>query len=187
KTSISGGDSKLEYYTVTVDLAYSYLTPEGKWAAVQKLPWLYPSEAETISAVPRVFSEDDLAEMLVSKLYLKVYPKIVGDRIVLRCFNRTLNQNSYFDRELDLFHNKLPGTSAVIAVPPTTALMMYEDGNSARLGIEKYNFSDYSYFDEVLEEPMAVATPHAYVTNAWAQKSYNSTDPRTDYYMHYVQ
>ena len=164
KTSIQGGDSKLEYYEVKINLSYSFKTPEGKWAPVQKLPWLYPSEDETISAVARIFNESDLTEMELSKEYLKVYPRAVGNKIILRYYNRQLNSNYYFDRELDLFHNKLRAGSGIKDHAASNAVLMYEDGSSARLGIEKYNFKTDSYFDDALEQPMNVATPHTYIS-----------------------
>jgi Tc toxin complex TcA C-terminal TcB-binding domain/Neuraminidase-like domain/Salmonella virulence plasmid 28.1kDa A protein len=187
KTSIQGGDSTLEYYEVKVNLSYSFLTPEGKWAAVQKLPWLYPSEDETGSAVAKIFDESDLTEMELSKTYLKVYPRAVGNKLVLRYYNRQLNSNYYFDRELDLFHNKLRGGSGIKDHSASNAVLLYETTNSAQLGIEKYDFKTDNYFDEALEEPTNLSTPHTYITDPFPYTSYGTTDPRRDYPIHYVE
>lgn len=186
KTSIQGGDSKLEYFTVNVDLNYSYLTPSGKWAPPQKLPWLYPSEKETISAVPRLFYEDDLLEMELSKTYRKVYPKTVGNKVLLRYYNAQLNGNYYFDRQLDLFHNKLKSGSGISDLKPKTAVILFATSNSARLGVEKYHHKTEVYFDRVLEQPENVATPHTNITEPFAHTTYNDTDPRRQDVMHYV-
>ena len=125
--------------------------------------------------------------MELSKEYLKVYPRAVGNKIILRYYNRQLNSNYYFDRELDLFHNKLRAGSGIKDHAASNAVLMYEDGSSARLGIEKYNFKTDSYFDDALEQPMNVATPHTYISGPFPHTTYNKTDPRRDYPINYVE
>jgi hypothetical protein len=185
-TSISGGSSQLDYYEVKVDLAYSYLNPEGKWISPQKLPWLYPSENETVSAQNKVFSDDELNEMELGKYYRKMYPSVVGNTIVLRYYNPALNEYCYFDRALDLFHNSLHGGNGAPNLPAKSAVILFEDGTNGQLGVEKRDFQTDQYFDEVLEQPTNIVTAHTLITQPFPQKTYPSTDPRRTDVMHSV-
>jgi Tc toxin complex TcA C-terminal TcB-binding domain/ABC toxin N-terminal region/Neuraminidase-like domain/Salmonella virulence plasmid 28.1kDa A protein len=185
-TSISNGNSQLDYYEVHVDLAYSYLNPEGKWISPQKLPWLYPSENETVSATNEVFSDDALTEMELSKSYLKMYPSVVGDTIVLRYYNPGLNPNCYFDRALDLFHNRLHAGNGAPNLPAASAVILFEDGTNAQLGVETQDFTTDQFFDEDLEQPAAVVTAHTLITQPFPQPTYPTTDPRRTDVMHSV-
>jgi hypothetical protein len=186
KTSIQGGESKFEYFQVHIDLNYSYLTPSGKWVAPQKLPWLYPSEKETISATNKLFHEDDLLEMELSKTYRKVYPKTVGNTILLRYYNEHLNSNWYFDRRLNLFRNKLTSGSGISDLSSSKAIIVFATSGAAKLGVETYDFKTEVYFDRVLEQPDNIATPHTHISDAFAYTNWKNDNPGRQDIMHYV-
>ena len=187
-TTISGGASSTDYYQVQVKLVYSLLQPDGTWRAPQKVDWLYPSGEETISAVDEVFSgyysspEENIAAMEVSKTYEKSYPVLVGNGIVLRYYNETLSPY-YFDRSLDLFHNRLVQGSGIPALPSGKALGIYADGSTAYLGIETGNYGTEVDFDLTREQPKAVSTPHTIVTTGYPYEDRSDTDPGRRYFM----
>jgi hypothetical protein len=190
-TSIKNGNSQLEYYEVTICLLYSTLNANGKWLPPQKLGSLHPlfSEVTPASQVTtgdflgtlartiapptvarynnRVYTDDALHAMELSKTYRNVYPKCVQDTLILRYYNNYLSGPPYFDRQLDLFHNKLRTPAPECALPgllPTPAVVLYSSGQSARLGLATCALPTEAEFDIALEQidiiPMTLAFPY---------------------------
>ncbi len=190
-TTISGGSSQTDYFTVRVRLAYSVLKPNGKWKPPQKVDWLYPSGQETISATDKVFKElhatpdERVAEMELSRTYRKTYPRTVGENIIHRYHNPFLSPYR-FDRRLDLFHNRLVAGAGIPDLGTKTALGLYFNNNSAQLGIERRNYQTEVTFDTTREQPFNVATTHTLVTTAFAYENRTSTDPGRTFIMHAV-
>ncbi|WP_084316899.1 neuraminidase-like domain-containing protein [Actinospica robiniae] len=190
-TTISGGSSSTDYYQVQVKLVYSLLEPDGTWREPQKLDWLYPSPEETISAVDEVFEgyysspEENIAAMELSKTYEKSYPWLVGKGVVLRYYNATLSPY-YFDRGLDLFHNRLVTGSGIPDLGQGTALGIYFTGSTAYLGIETRDYGTEADFDLAREQATIIATPHTIVTTGYPYENREATDPGRRYFMHAV-
>ena len=72
---------------------------------------------------------------------------------------------AYFDRQLDLFHNKLRTSGhALPGLPPTPAVVLYSSGQSAQLGLATSALPTEAEFDIALEQtdntPMTLAFPH---------------------------
>ncbi|MBR7837209.1 hypothetical protein KDL01_28285 [Actinospica durhamensis] len=190
-TTISGGASTTDYYQVQIKLVYSLLQPDGTWRTPQKVDWLYPSPKEELSAVDEVYSgyyaspEDNIDAMEASKTYEKSYPVLVGNGIVLRYYNQNISPY-YWDRSLDLFHNRLVTGGGIPALPSGTALGIYSDGSTAYLGIETASYGTEVDFDLTREQGTAVATPHTIVTTGYPYEDRAETDPGRRYFMNAV-
>jgi hypothetical protein len=187
KTSISGGSEQPAHYEVHVDLAYSYLNPEGKWISPQKLAWLYPSESEDTSAPNKISDPQTLTEMELSKSYRKTYPSVVGDAIVLSYRNAWLNDGTPYSRALDLFHNRLQAGNWAPNLPAASTVRLFEDGTNAQLGVAKHYPAADLWFDEVLEQSkLTNVKEHTLITKPFPQPTYPNTDPRRTDVMHSV-
>src|SRR5262249_56651403 len=120
-------------------------------------------------------NETDRISMECSKLFHKTYPRAVGDRIVVRYYNRQLNANYYFDRKLDLFNNQLRGGGGIADLDEATAVVLDDEGSGkAQLGFKSYNFTTESYFDETVE---AGFTPSASLTQPFSPGGFPETAP----------
>jgi len=190
-TTISGGASSTDYYQVQVKLVYSLLEPDGTWREPQKVDWLYPSYQETTSAADEVFDgyfsspEENVAAMELSKTYEKSYPWLVGNGVVLRYYNETLSPY-YFDRSLDLFHNRLVAGGGIPDLGQGTALGIYYTGTMAYLGIETKDYGTEVSFDLTREQDIALAPSHTIVTAGYRYENREATDPGRRYFMHAV-
>ena len=187
KTVIKDGNSRLEYYEVTISLQYSALQPNGKWLpspetglpasiADSKRAWnnrlLPPSspialvtEITELARAGVALSDDMtaliLAQMEGTKTYRRVYPATVGDSVVLRYINGYLSLPALTDREFDLFHNKLRASShAIPSLPARPAVLLYPSGRTARLGITTAAYHSEPEFDLALEHlPLTILRP----------------------------
>jgi len=226
KTTIKDGNSQLEYYEVTISLQYSALKHDGKWLPPQKLDELRPRRsgptgqhvvhaaghqtghgagaAAGAAAAATVwnnrlvgpFADFRLAEMELSKTYRRVYPAAIGDSLILRYYNGYLPLPALFDRELDLFHNKLRASAAAIpSLPAPAAVQLYPSGTSARLGVSP-NFSPSEpEFDLALELlPQGTHTvmvpppagPNIYLTEPFPHHPAAADEQRNDYILNLV-
>jgi uncharacterized protein YgfB (UPF0149 family) len=238
-TSIKDGNSQLEYYEVTISLLYSTLNANGKWLPPQKLGSLHPLLSEVIPASQataggflgtlagtiitpptvtrynnRIYTDDALHAMELSKTYRNVYPKSIQDSLILRYYNNYLSGPAYFDRRLDLFHNKLRTSEyALPGLPPTPAVVLYSSGQSARLGLATSALPTEAEFDIALEQtditPMTLAFPsglfgpgqsprgpvgpaqprppsHSYLTTSFAYNPFTKDQDHRDYVLNLV-
>ena len=186
KTQISGGTQTLLYTEVFVDLYFSCLDENNKWIAPQKLSWLYPSNKETISANNQIFYvdyEDRVFEMELSKSYLKVYPYLTDNNIILRYLNKTLS-DYWYDRKLDLFNNRLvQAANGLDALPNSNLVNLWLiDSSSAQLAVQANTFDNEMNFDIYgTEEGGTSQASLTYITEPFPLTSYNSSDPNTEY------
>src|SRR5262249_10821204 len=129
-------------------------------------------------------NETDRISMECSKLFHKTYPRAVGDRIVVRYYNRQLNANYYFDRKLDLFNNQLRGGGGIADLDEATAVVLDDEGSGkAQLGFKSYNFTTEAYFDETVE---AGFTPSALCSQTFPPRGYPGEHPTRQDVLHLV-
>lgn len=179
------GSSKFDRYQVNVDLGYSFVDEHGKWAPARKIPWLYPSEAANAIA-----DENRLRGMELSKEYRKVFPRVENGAIVLSYSNSWLSgSNTLPPRELDVFNNKLRGSSALSEISDSRVVAMRAGTNTARL-VVMTNDSDETEadFDNHLElDSLAVQQLGGIdITLSFPKKFHDAFDPSREDVMHLV-
>ena len=149
----------------------------------------------------RVYGDSLLNAMELSKTYRNVYPRCIQDTLVLRYYNGYLPGPSRFDRQLDLFHNKLRASAhAIGGLPLFPAVLLFVDGRSARLGIASQAFAGEDQFDISLEQTGAYpsgmggppgefptpAKPERYITAPFPYDPYSEDQHGRDFLMNLV-
>ena len=221
KTSIKDGNSQLEYYEVTISLQYSALQPNGKWLPAQKLDSLRPRQtapgvwnnrlyppADILTIMNELvdliragvqLSGTDLTTLILeqmegTKTYRRVYPERAGDLMVLRYINGYLPAPAITDRELDLFHNKLRSSGhAIPGLSAAPAVLLFPEGQTARLGVTTAAYHSEPEFDLALEQlPLTIlkarpaVPPHIYITEKFPHHPPVTDEARADHVLNLV-
>jgi len=188
KTTFSNGGSQLEYCEVTITLKYSMLKPDGKWLPPQRLDALRPRLVSTGASpsssssssqtdpspppgmmwnnrLPGTNADAIAAAMELSKTYDRVYPRVVGDSLILRYLNEYMPMPVLWDRELDVFRNRLRKSRARIpSLPKAPSVRLYPTLSAARLGLATSSFANEPLFDMALDYSMH---PRLYLSEAF--------------------